>query len=143
MCILVSIGDSRYAISSQPMHFFPNLRRVLAQSKIDKIWIIYFTTYKMFANIKWSKPHKMLEKISGTHRNCAGRSRMTKCRVENSSKVITDNDLVFLADEFRRFLWFLVAIEPNLVVYFSVLSYSPIFFYFIYTILFYFLPLSK
>ena len=35
------------------MHFFfSNLRRVLTDSKIDRIWIIYFTTHKMFTNFK-------------------------------------------------------------------------------------------
>jgi len=33
------------------MHiYFSDLRRVLTHSKIDRIWIIYFTTHKMFAN---------------------------------------------------------------------------------------------
>ena len=45
-----------------------------------------------------------------------------------------------MAEEFRRFLWFLVAIEPNSAFYFGggVLSYSPIFIFILYT-LFYFL----
>jgi len=62
--------------------FFTDLRRVSTHSKIGRIWIIYFPTLLMFANFKWSKPHKMLQKYYWTHRNCAGRSCMTKCRVE-------------------------------------------------------------
>ena len=32
--------------------YFSDLRRVLTYSKTDRIWIIYFTTHKMFANFK-------------------------------------------------------------------------------------------
>jgi len=39
------------------MHiYFSDLRRVLTHSKIDRMWIIYFITHKMFAYFKWSKP---------------------------------------------------------------------------------------
>ena len=99
------------------MHiYFSDLRRVLTHSKIDKIWIIFFTAHKMFANFNWSKPHKMLGKYYWTHRNCDGRSRMTKFRVD----LVRYNR--WWPHLFGRgnaaVLWFLVAIEPNSAYYF-------------------------
>jgi len=46
------------------MHFFSDLRRVLTDSKTDRIAIIYlFTTHKKFPNFKWSRFHKMMQNI--------------------------------------------------------------------------------